>query len=483
MNGLIILLPVIFPILIGLSILLFKNQNTKVFKCYVFGATLFTSFLIWYIILDDKVEVFKFLELTDKLYLSLSSDGLGKFFAGMIAFLWPFATLYAFGYMSHENHKRLFYSFYIITYGVTCGIAFSNNMLTLYFFYELLTFSTLPLVIHPMTKKAIRAGKKYLYLSIGGSAFAFFGLIYMILNGASLDFSFGGTLTGDPNNTLLIAYLFTFLGFGVKSAIFPLHIWLPAASVAPTPVTALLHAVAVVKAGVFAIIRLTYYSFSPETIAGTWVHYLGLGLSLFTIIYGSAISLKERHFKRRLAYSTVSNLSYIVFAIMLLTPHGLAAALVHMIFHAFTKITSFFCAGNVLHCSGREYLFQINGLGRKMPITFAAFTISALSLTGVPLFCGFISKFQICIASINTNTWYGFLGVIVLLISAFLTAMYMLSIVIRAYFLKFEDNDIEVKEAPIIMNISLILFSLLMIIFGSFQTPIISLTQKIVGIL
>lgn len=483
MDGLFILLPVIFPIIIGLSIFLFKNQNTTLFKCYVFGSTLLTSIFIYFVLFNDDLGAFKFLELTDNLYLSLNSDGLGKFFAGMIAFLWPFATLYSFGYMSHENHLRLFYAFYIITYGITCGIAFSNNMLTLYFFYELLTFSTLPLVIHPMTKKAIRAGKKYLYLSIGGSAFAFFGLIYLILNGASLDFSFGGTLNGEAGNTLLLAYMLTFLGFGVKSAIFPLHIWLPSASVAPTPVTALLHAVAVVKAGVFAIIRLTYYSFSPEIINGTWVHYVGLTLSLFTIIYGSAISLKERHFKRRLAYSTVSNLSYIVFATLLLTPQSLAAALTHMVFHAITKITSFFCAGNVLHCSKREYLFQLNGLGKKMPITFAVFSISALSLTGVPLFCGFISKLQICLAAIETNTWYGFLGVIILLISAFLTAMYMLSIVIRAYFFKFDENDHEVKEAPMIMNISLIVFSILMIIFGTFQTSIIEITQKIVGIL
>lgn len=483
MNGLLILLPVIFPIIIGLSILLFKNQNNRFFKLYVFSATLITSILIWFIILGDKSISFNFLNLTDKLYLSLNVDGIGKFFSGMISFLWPFATLYAFEYMKHENHKRLFYSFYIITYGVTCGIAFSNNMLTLYFFYELLTFSTLPLVIHPMTKKAIRAGKKYLYLSIGGSAFAFFGLVYLILNGASLDFSFGGTLSNEVNNTLLLAYLFTFLGFGVKSAIFPLHIWLPSASVAPTPVTALLHAVAVVKAGVFAIIRLTYYSFNPDTINGTWVHYFAIIISLFTIIYGSSLSLKERHFKRRLAYSTVSNLSYIIFSTMLLSPEGLAAALVHMLFHALTKITAFFCAGNVLHCSNREYLFQLNGLGKKMPITFTAFTISALSLTGVPLFCGFISKFQICLASVNSNKIYGLIGIIVLLISALLTAIYMLSVVIRAYFLKFEDNGSDVKEAPILMNISLIIFSILMIIFGTFQTPILEITQKIVGIL
>lgn len=483
MNGSFILLPIIFPILIGISILFLKKQDTVFFKAYIFGATLITSLLIWFIILSNNTFSFEFLELTDKLYLSFSSDGLGKFFAGMISFLWPFATLYAFGYMSHENHKRLFYSFYIITYGVTCGIAFSNNMLTLYFFYEFLTFSTLPLVIHPMTKKAIRAGKKYLYLSVGGSAFAFIGLMYLLINDASLAFEYGGVLNVGSNNTLLLAYLFAFLGFGVKSAIFPLHIWLPSASVAPTPVTALLHAVAVVKAGVFAIIRLTYYSFKPEAIMGTWVHYVTLSLALITILYGSSISLKERHFKRRLAYSTVSNLSYIVFSAMLLTPQGLSAALLHMVFHAITKITSFFCAGNVLHCSEREYLFQINGLGKKMPITFAAFTVSALSLTGVPLFCGFISKFQICVASLNTETWYGFLGIIVLLISAFLTAVYMLSVVVRAYFFKFEDNDHDVKEAPLSMNISLIVFSILMFILGTFPTPIIEITQKIVGIL
>lgn len=483
MDGFLILLPVIFPTLAGLFVLLMKKQDTVLFKIYIFAATAITSFFVLFIISDNISSSIKFLQLTDELYLALKPDGIGKFFAGMIAILWPFATLYAFEYMKHENHKGMFYAFYLITYGVTCGIAFSSNMLTLYFFYELLTFSTLPLVIQPMTKKAIRAGKKYLYLSIGGSAFAFFGLIYLIINGASLDFILGGNLITRTDDTLLLAYFFTFLGFGVKSAIFPLHIWLPSASVAPTPVTALLHAVAVVKSGVFALIRLTYYSFGVNSIVGTWVHYTALVLALITILYGSIMALKERHFKRRLAYSTVSNLSYIIFSLMLLNYYGLAAALVHMVFHAITKITGFFCAGNVLHCSKREYLFQLNGLAKKMPITFLCFTMSALSLTGVPLFCGFLSKFQICISAATTNTWYGFLGIIVLLGSALLTAIYMFSIVIRAYFMKYEDDENPAKEAPLSMNISVIVFSLIMIVFGLYGTPIIDLAKSIVGII
>ncbi|MEG1743676.1 MAG: proton-conducting transporter membrane subunit, partial [Clostridia bacterium] len=287
---------------------------------------------------------------------------------------------------------NVFYMFYTLTFGTTLGIAMSENLLTMYFFYELLTLVTLPLVIHPMTKKSSKAGRTYLYLSLAGSAFAFIGLVLLISNTGSAEFVLGGIMNGKADNLNIFIYFLTFMGFGVKAVIFPVHIWLPQTTVAPTPVTALLHAVVVVKSGVFAIIRITYYNYGADYLRGTWAQTVCLIIVIFTILFGSVMSVKERHFKRRLAYSTISNLSYVLFGALLMTTAGFAAALLHMLFHAIIKICAFFCTGNVKYMTEREYCFQLDGLGKKMPLTFAAFTISAFALTGVPLFCGFVSK-------------------------------------------------------------------------------------------
>lgn len=226
------------------------------------------------------------------------------------------------------------------------------------------------------------------------------------------------------------------MGFGVKAAVFPLHGWLPKASVAPTPVTALLHAVAVVKAGAFAVIRLTYYSYGTDFLKGTWAQYAVMAIVIFTILFGSSAALKQVHFKRRLAYSTVANLSYILFGVTLMTPIGLEAGVLHMLFHSIIKIGAFFAAGAVLHSTKREYISELDGLGKKMPITFGTFTVFALALTGIPLFNGFVSKWALASAAIQSGDTLSFIGIIVLLISALLTAIYMLNISVRAFFPK-----------------------------------------------
>ena len=380
---------------------------------------------------------------TDMLRVGLCPDGIGLFFAALASVMWIFTVIYAFEYMKGKEHLNMFFAFFTAAYGATLGIAMSADLLTMYFFYEILTLVTLPLVIQPMTKKAIRAGRKYLYMSLGGSAFAFIGLVILIHQTGQAEFVPGGIYDNALDTTGLVAYLLTFLGFGVKSAVFPLHIWLPAASVAPTPVTALLHAVAVVKSGVFAIIRVTYYCYGVEAIRGTWAQYTALIIAIITIVYGSAMAL---HFKRRLAYSTVSNISYIVFGAMLLSEAGLAAALMHFLFHSVTKIAAFMNAGAVIETTEREYIFRLDGLGRKMPVTFGCFTVSALSLTGIPLFCGFFSKWNLCTAALADGGAYGIVGVAALLISALFTAIYMFSIVIRAFFRQGEDLE-DVHEA------------------------------------
>ncbi len=255
-----------------------------------------------------------------------------------------------------------------------------------------LTLVTVPLVMFTMTEEAKYAARKYLYFlsearRLHSSALSLSS--YTVRRTRSAGRRIDASGIGNAR-LLQIVYLLTFCGFGVKAAVFPIHSWLPEAAVAPTPVTALLHAVAVVKSGVFAIARVTYFSFGAAFLRGTWAQYAAIAIALVTILYGSSVAVRERHFKRRLAWSTVANLSYILFGVLLLSPAGLASGMMHMLFHAFMKITLFYCAGAVLYKTEREYLSELDGLGRRMPVTFTCYTVSALALTGIPPFPGFI---------------------------------------------------------------------------------------------
>lgn len=400
-------------------------------------------------------------------------------FAGLVSALWPFATLYAFEYMTKEEHEKIFFLFYTMTYGITLGIALSANLLTMYFFYELLTLVTVPLVMHTLTREAILASRKYLYYSLGGAAFAFIGLIMIIIYGTTTDFILGGVLDltkiGGRTNVLLFVYVMAFLGFGVKAAVFPFNSWLPQAGVAPTPVTALLHAVAVVKSGAFAIIRLTYYSFGVDFLKGTWAQTTVMLVVMFTIVYGCSRAVKETHLKRRLAYSTISNLSYILFGVTIMTPLGLVGALTHLIFHAVIKICSFFCAGAIIHQTEKQYVHELDGMGYRMPCVFGIFTVSALALMGVPGLAGFISKWNLASAAVESGNPVAYFGIACLLISALLTAIYMLTIVVRAFFpgKDFDDSSIkEFKDPNWKMLLPLFVFVFFIIAFGLYSQPL-----------
>lgn len=453
---------------------------------YLEGLVTLTSVLVWMLLLNRPDGVFTLLNFTGNLTIAFRLDGLGCVFAGLVSFLWPFATLYSFEYMTKEKHEKVFFMFYTITYGVTLGIALSDNFLTMYCFYELLTLVTVPLVMHTLTREAILASRKYLYYSIGGAAFSFIGMIFILVYGNTSEFILGGVLNpaalAGQENIFLLIYVMSFFGFGVKAAICPLNSWLPQAGVAPTPVTALLHAVAVVKSGAFAIMRLTFYCFGTEFLRGTWAQYLLMGVVMFTIVYGCSMALKETHLKRRLAYSTISNLSYILFGVVIMTPLGLAAALSHMLFHAFMKIASFFCAGAIMHQTECHYIHQLDGFGRKMPKVFAVFTISSLALMGVPGLCGFISKWNLASAALESQNVFAYIGVGTLLVSALLTAMYMLNIVVRAYYpaADFDYNKIKnVKDPNWMMTLPLFVFVAGIVIFGLYSAPVMEILTAV----
>lgn len=472
----VILIPFIAGILVPL--LPFRKRWQK--EIFLETAVVVNSFLVWYLLLHHSDSTFLLAHFTGDLNVSFRVDGMSMVFAGLVSALWPFATLYAFEYMTKEKHENVFFLFYTLTYGVTLGIAFAANLLTMYFFYELLTLVTVPLVMHTLTREAILASRKYLYYSLGGAAFAFIGLIMVIVYGNTTDFILGGVLDlnkiGDQTNIMLLIYVMAFMGFGVKAAVCPFNSWLPQAGVAPTPVTALLHAVAVVKSGAFAIIRLTYYSFGTDFLRDTWAQTVVMAVVMFTIVYGCSRALKETHIKRRLAYSTISNLSYILFGAVIMSPLGLVGALSHLVFHAVMKISSFFCAGAIMHQTDRHYVHELDGLGYKMPCVFGVFTISALALMGVPGLAGFISKWNLASAASESGNPLAWGGIACLLVSALLTAIYMLSIVVRAFFpgKDFDYNTVsDVKDPNWKMLLPLFVFTIFIVLFGLYSQPLV----------
>lgn len=474
-----IILVILIPIIAGALVPMLSFKKRWHMEVFLESAVILNSILVWYLLLHHSDSTFLLAHFTGDLSICFKVDGMGMVFAGLVSALWPFATLYAFEYMTKEEHEKIFFLFYTMTYGITLGIALSANLLTMYFFYELLTLVTVPLVMHTLTREAILASRKYLYYSLGGAAFAFIGLIMIIIYGTTTDFILGGVLDltkiGGRTNVLLFVYVMAFLGFGVKAAVFPFNSWLPQAGVAPTPVTALLHAVAVVKSGAFAIIRLTYYSFGVDFLKGTWAQTTVMLVVMFTIVYGCSRAVKETHLKRRLAYSTISNLSYILFGVTIMTPLGLVGALTHLIFHAVIKICSFFCAGAIIHQTEKQYVHELDGMGYRMPCVFGIFTLSALALMGVPGLAGFISKWNLASAAVESGNPVAYFGIACLLISALLTAIYMLTIVVRAFFpgKDFDDSSIkEFKDPNWKMLLPLFVFVFFIIAFGLYSQPL-----------
>lgn len=479
MDKLLMLFVVLLPVLAGPLIPLLPFRNRKSLMWYVEGVTILTSFLVLGMLIIKPQEALILVQFTKTMSLSFQLDGLGMVFAGMVAFLWPLAILYSFEYMKHEGHEKVFFMFYTITYGITLGVALAGDMVTMYIFFEMLSLVTLPLVMHTLTREAIHASRTYFFYMIGGAAVAFMGMILVLAYGSN-GFVYGGTMNlariGNVKNLLLLGYVMCFCGFGVKTALWPCSSWLPKAGVAPTPVTALLHAVAVVKTGAFATMRVTYYTFGADFLRGSWAQVLVMLLVIFTIVYGCSMGVKETHLKRRLAWSTVSNLSYILFGVVLMTPLGLAGALSHMIAHAMMKICLFFCAGAVIYKTGRNYVQDMAGFGRKMPGVFICFTLSGLALMGLPGMAGFISKWNLAKAAVEGGTVLGYIGIAALLISALLTAIYIMQTVVIAFFpgKGFDYEKIsDVKDPNWMMLVPLTFLVIVIVYLGVNAQPLL----------
>jgi len=398
----------------------------------------------------DTVRVVLATPLPD-LPIALSIEPLGLLFALIASFLWIVTSIYAIGYMRghHEQNQTRFFTAFAVAISSTMGVALADNMFTLFLFYEALTISTYPLVTHAGTEKAKKGGRVYLGILISTSiVFQLLALVWTYYVAGTLDFRVGGVFAaGTP--AWLIGLLYALFVFGIgKAALMPFHRWLPAAMVAPTPVSALLHAVAVVKAGVFTVLKVTIYLFGLDTIldagANEWLLYVAGA----TILLASLVAMTKDNLKARLAYSTVSQLGYIVLGALLATELGILGGGMHIATHAFGKITLFFAAGAIMVAAHKTEVSELDGLGRRMPFTFAAFAIGALSIIGLPPFAGLWSKWYLALATIESGHLL-LLGV--LLVSSLLNIAYMLVIPIRGFFLSpagESGTDGGISEAP-----------------------------------
>ncbi len=478
----IILLPILLSFFFGVRLILIKNIDTqRCVKYSLISTVLIAISTVAAVVLcyGKEIEVLRF---NDTLHLSFKVDALGAIFALMVSFLWIPASVYASQYMTHEGGMKRFFECYIITFGTVIGIAFSGNMLSIYLFYEVLTFVTLPLVVHKNEPRFTYAGSKYIMYSVAGASVSFAGMMIYMLSVGDWEFTHTVMDSTAQSSDMYLAYFLMFIGFSVKTGLFPMHGWLISAGVAPTPVTALLHAVAVVKSGAFVVMRVTYYLFDHSVLIGSWAHYAAMAMAIITILFGSSMAMKNKHLKRRFAYSTVSQLSYILLGITAMSFGGLVAAVFHMLFHAVIKIVIFYSAGNAYYANHKEYVSDIEGYGSKMKLTFITFTISSIALIGIPPFGGFYSKFAVAESAVAVGGYMGFFAVVALMISALLTAMYLLQIAVLA-FVPHDDFDnsrlSEVKEAPKKMTIPMVLITGTMILMSLFSAPLYNLIHDL----
>lgn len=431
---------------------------------------------------EGKILRFTFGEILPGIPIEFRVDGLGMLFALVASSLWILTTLYSIGYMRglKEHDQTRFFCCFAISLSATIGVAFAGNLLTLYIFYEILSLSTYPLVTHHGDKEARSGGRTYLSHLLGTSvAFALPAMIYCYWKKeGDINFTDGSLLTTniDSGAGLIVLLALTF-GFA-KNGLMPFHSWLPNAMVAPTPVSALLHAVAVVKVGVFCVIRVFTGVFGVELLKKLDVAVVVSWIAAFTVITSSLIALSQDNLKRRLAFSTIGQLSYIILGVSLLSDFGVTGSILHVAMHAFGKITLFFCAGAIYVAMHKKYVSELVGIGRKMPITMTAFAIGSLSVIGLPVTGGLVSKWYLVMGTAQSGQ---IALLVVFLISSILNACYFLPIVYRAFFCRPEESLYEGgrQEAPLACLIPLCITALLSVL--SFFNP--SLFIELAGLI
>ena len=486
-----LLVAILVPLLGSVAVMLTGEKRANLREsCSVVAAVLMFSIIASMVpdVLAGRTLHFTMFKLLPGVSVTLRADAFSMIFALAASFLWILAAFYSMGYMRglNEHAQTRFNACFALALFGAMGVAFSDNLFTLYLFYEIVSVCTYPLVAHHQDEEGYDGARKYIvYLTTTAKAFLLPALALIYVLTGTLDFASNistGIFPPDVNHTLVtILYICCILGFA-KNGVMPFHHWLPGAMVAPTPVSALLHAVAVVKVGVFSTTRVMLYVFGVDTMSA-----LNLGIPTayfvsFTILMASVIALSKTNLKARLAYSTVSQLSYIILGVAMLTPASINGGLIHIANHAFAKITLFFCAGAIYVATHKKDISEMGGLGRTMPFTFAAFAIASLSMIGAPPVAGFVTKWYLLVGSMQAHQ-VGLL--LVLLASTLLNVGYFAPVTYNAFFGKRPEGEqfAGIKEAPLSMVIPLMTAAIISVIIGmnpDFMMQFVKLVTKAV---
>ncbi len=475
--------------LIGTLGVMFMGKNENIRE----GISSVSSIILFLLVasmiptvLSGKTLIFHMFSILPGVTVTLRADAMSMIFALVASSLWTIAVFYSMGYMRahHEHAQTRFNACFALAIFGAIGVAFSDNLFTLYLFYEIVSICTYPLVAHHQDAEGYNGARKYIiYLTTTAKAFLLPALILIYVLTGTLDFAPNistGIFPPDVNKSLVIMlYIFCLFGFA-KNGVMPFHHWLPGAMVAPTPVSALLHAVAVVKVGVFCTTRVMLYVFGVDT-----MHALNLGIPTayfvgFTVIMASILALSKNNLKERLAYSTISQLSYIIMGVALLTPAGIDGGLIHIVNHAFAKITLFFCAGAIYIAAHKKDISDMGGLGKTMPFTFGAFAIASLSMIGAPPVGGFITKWNLLVGSIQAHQ----IGILLILIaSTMLNVGYFAPITIKAFFGKRPEGETfqGIKEAPLSMLIPILIACTVSVLLGIFPNFMMQFVKVVTG--
>ncbi len=485
----ILLLPVLVPVCGAVCLLAFGSRFGKKTAEAITLFCVFAAGISVLVISQNNGLSLTVLPLLPELPVYFRPDGVSHVFAGITAFMWFLSTWFSFGYLKEDERETKYQMFSLLSLGALLGVCYSGNLITTYLFYEMMTLVTFPLVLHERTKEAVSAGLTYLYYSVAGAFLGLCGIFFLYANamdgdrpGGKLAYLEGGFLkAGASKSVLLPVICLMLIGLACKAGMFPLHGWLPKAHpVAPSPASALLSG-NITKMGILFTVRVIFYSVGQEFLQETWVMDVLLCLSLFTVFMGSMLAFREKLLKKRLAYSTVSQTSYCLTGIYLLSGTALTGALMHVVFHSVIKNLLFLCAGAIIVQTGKKSVSELKGIGRIMPATMRCFTVAGLALVGIPPLSGFISKWYLAEGAIESGLpGFMYLVPVVLLISALLTAGYLLTISADAFFGKTEEETARCPKSMYLLP-PLIIGAILAVVLGIFPDPLTNFLERIVA--
>lgn len=457
---------IILPLICALAMGTVKNKRSHLTGAMIAFQLITLAVTVAAVFTEDKLTLW---QISEKMAVSFAADGLAKIMAPLTSLLWTLSSVFAATYMKHENKEKSFYVFSLLSQSAMLGVIFSQNLISMYFLFEMTTICSMPLVLHNRKKESVAAALNYLFYSVGGAFIALFGVVILHGVSPSLDFTAGGYHIESSPATLAGIFCIV-LGFGAKAGLLPLHAWLPAAHpVAPAPASALLSGL-ITKSGVVAIIRVLFYVIDANMIRGTWVQNTLIILAVATVLMGSILAYSEKEFKKRLAYSSVSQISYVLCGLFVLDASALSGSVLQIIFHAVVKVGLFLCAGALIYLTGKTDVDSYVGAGKKYPIIMWCYTLLSLSLIGIPPFGGFFSKWYIAEGALKAlSAPLSYIVPAALLLSALYTAGYLLPISTRGFF-PGEDVKVKKEKEPIAFIIPLVILAAIALAGGLF-TP------------